>query len=357
MTTAEAGRIQTLEQRVKDFHGVDLAEVLDVIEYLRDGEDSILVGGSLAYGLGNHESDLDVVVAGPATGESSSRMPLEHFIESLRVDVWRLHQDEIDELFERAERGLASDAPLLGAFGHVHEQADLKLLHRVAYGVVIDGPALMPTATGDYGDVARRLLVREYAERMRHALYVAQLALAARRPQAAAMNARFGVEDALQALIAGRGLPFSDNKWLQLRLERDVPDLRDVYRPFAVLPDGLKLTAEFVAAAIAAVEALTGLELGLDALAADASWERGDLRLHRAGALRVLLSEGQDVAFELDAAEADAWESLGEEERWACAGRTDAESRLLFGLYAQGVAGLVWLRGLPACEFESNEEG
>ncbi|HYG96316.1 MAG TPA: nucleotidyltransferase domain-containing protein [Solirubrobacterales bacterium] len=357
MTKVHDDRIEELEQRVKEFHDVDLGEALEVIDYLRDEDDSVLVGGSLAYGLGNRESDLDIVIAGPATDESSSRMPLEHFLGSLRVDVWRLHQNEIDELFERARRCLADEGPLLGAFGHVFEQADLKLLHRVAYGVVVDGPALVPSGPRDYREVARELLVREYAERMRHSLYVAQLALAAGNTLAAATSARFGVEDALQAVIAWRGLPFSDNKWLRLRLERDVPDLEEVYRPLAVLPEGPEAIARYVAEAVAAAEGLLGLDLGAAALAADAGWEGEGLKAYRAGDLRLLLAAGQDVAFEIDDAEAAAWEALAAEPPWPCAECTDLQTRLLVALHAQGVVRLRWLRGVPLAELALGKEG
>lgn len=355
MTKVREDRIRELEQRVKEFHDVGLDEVLEVIDYLRDEDDSVLVGGSLAYGLGNRESDLDIVVAGPATDESSSRMPLEHFVESLRVDVWRLHQNEIDELFERAQRCLADERPLLGVFGHVFEQADLKLLHRVAYGVVLDGPELFPS-TRDYREVARDLLVREYAERMRHSLFVAQLALRAGRTLAAAMSARFGVEDALQAVMAWRGLPFSDNKWLRLRLELDVPDLEDLYRPLAVLPEGEEAVARYVAEAIATAEALLGLSLDAGVLIANAAWEAEGLKVYRAGDLQLLLAAGQDVAFELGAGEITAWEDLGEAP-WPCVGCTDLQSQLCFALYAQGVARLRWERGVPLAELTLGREG
>lgn len=357
ITTDTAKGRALLEQRVQAFHGVGLDQVLELIAYLRDGEDSVLVGGSLAYGLGNEKSDLDIVIAGPATTESSSRMPLEHFLESLRVDVWKLRQDEIDQLFQRAQEGLASQASFEGAFGDVFEQADLKLLHRVAYGVVVDGAPLVPTATRNYRDIARDVVVREYAERMRQSLYVAQLAVVHDNLTAAAMNARFGVEDALQAAIAARGLPFSDNKWLRVRLDQDVPDLQEIYRPFAILPDGESATSEFVAAAVVAATGLTGVELTVDALASHAAWENTDLRLMSAGDLRLLLTPKQGVVFELDDIDASAWETLGEEPRWACADRNDAQTRICFTLYAHGLVKLVWSRGLPLSELTVGEEG
>jgi predicted nucleotidyltransferase len=343
-------QIAELAQRVRDFHGVELDQVLDVIDYLREGHDSVLVGGSLAYGLGNRKSDLDIVVAVPPGGESSSRMPLEHFIDSLRVDVWKLRKDELEELFERAKERLDSEGPFAGAFGDVFEQADLKLLHRVAYGVVIDGAPLVSPGDGGYRTVARDLLAREYAERMRHSAFVAQLALESGGAVAAAINARFAVEEALQAAIAARGLPFSDNKWLRVRLDEDAPDLREAYMPFAVLPEGLGESRRFVEAAVLAAQDLSGVVLTRSELAVDAAWENAGLQLLPAGDLRLLVSPDQDVVFELSGEEAEAWQALGKSPVWSCATCTPVQMELCYSIYAQGMLKLAWSRGLPVGE-------
>jgi hypothetical protein len=345
-----------LAQRLREFHGVELEQVLEVIGYLRDGEDSVLVGGSLAYGLGNDKSDLDIVIAVPPGGESSSRMPLEHFIDSLRVDAWKLRTDEIQEIFERARQCLGSEAPFAGAFGDVFEQADLKLLHRFAHGVLIDGVPLTPT-DDDYRSVARDLLVREYAERMRRSLYVAQLALANGAATAAAINARFGVEEALQAVIAARGFPFSDNKWLRTRLDEDAPDLREAYMPFAILPADPEECRRFVATAVSMARELLGKRLDGELLAVDAAWENVGLTHFGAGDLRLLVSPDQDVVFELDAEEAEAWQQLGEGPCWSCASCSPAQMRLCYLLYAQGMMKLAWARGVPLAELDVLEEG
>src|SRR5436190_19083432 len=109
MSTVDDRR-DALERRIHEYHGVSLATVLGLIDYLRDPGDSVIAGGSLSLGLGNQRSDLDVVIAGRDTA-GSGRMPLEHWERSLRVDAWKLNQETIDELFERADRGLASEEP------------------------------------------------------------------------------------------------------------------------------------------------------------------------------------------------------------------------------------------------------
>src|SRR4029077_14257206 len=221
--------------RVERYHGVSLDAVMEVIAYLRDPGDSVIAGGSLALGLGNHRSDLDLVVCGEPT--ESTRVPLEHWVDSLRVDVWRRAQADIDELFERAESKLDDQAPLAGAFGALNEQTDLKLLHRIPFGIPRDGPQLRPATPRDYGRIARDLVVREYAERMRELGLVAQLATAAGDAIGATFNARLALEAALRGGMTGGGLPFSGDKWLRERLRDDLPGLRSVYAPFAVLPD------------------------------------------------------------------------------------------------------------------------
>lgn len=357
MRVLENERVEELAQRLRRFHGVELDQVLEVIDYLRDEGDSVLVGGSLAYGLGNERSDLDIVVAAPADGESSSRMPLEHFIGSLRVDVWKLRANELEELFGRARQGLESEAPFEGAFGDVFEQADLKLLHRVAYGVVIDGPPVLGGGGGGNVEIARDLLVREYAERMRHSIFVAQLAIGAGRGKAGMINARFAIEQALTALVSARGLPFSDNKWLQVRLASEASDLRGLYEAFAVLPESDEEAARFVERAVATAQELCGLDLSVAALAADAGWECDRLRLFAAGDLRVLVGAEDDVVFELTGEEAEAWAALGSESRAGCAECGPVQGAIFFGLYAQGMARLRWARGLPLAELSIGGEG
>ncbi len=351
----QADRVEELDRRIQEFHGVDLAQVLEVIAYLRDEGDSALVGGSLAYGLGNATSDLDIVVAGPQTIESSSRMPLEHFIETLRVDVWRMMQGEIDELFVRAEAALASEDPFAGAFGDVVEQADLKLLHRLAYGFVIDGEPLQPQGVRNYDEIARDILVREYAERLRESALIARLAERAGQGLAAAMNSRFALEQALMATSAARGVPFSDNKWLQVHLDQDVPDLRSVYEPFRVLPAGADESRAYVEAALAASAELVALDLAPEALAAQARWEPGDLELLPLGVLTILLSKRHGAVWELEPEDTRAWEGLAEREEWNLADCDRAQNDLCFELFGVGAVGLSWRRGLPIGEVRVGE--
>ncbi len=354
MRVADSRR-EGLDRRIRDYHGVALDEVLELIDYLRDPGDSVIAGGSLTLGLGNQRSDLDVVVV-VRGGEGSGRMPLEHWQGSLRVDAWKLRQATIDDIFERAERRLNDEAAFDGAFGNVHEQADLKLLHRVAFGVHLDGAQLRPTRTRDYREIARDLIAREYAERMRTAALLGQLAVRSGQSIAAATNARLAVEGALHAVLAARGVGFTGDKWLEQRLAEVDPELHKSYRRSAILPrqrDGA--WKRFVGRAIETCEESTGLDLSLASLGRFASFGNTDLQAMRIGKEDLLLSVSQGGLWRLEPDEAKAWRGLEEKGSRVLDVLAEDESRLCLALHQQGLLKLSWERGLPLHELSLGE--
>jgi Nucleotidyltransferase domain len=345
---------EDLQRCVARFHGVSLERVLGEIEYLRDPGDSVVAGGSLAYGLGNQLSDLDLVIIGPVTVESS-RVPLEHFIGSLRVDVWKLSQRLIEESLDRAEQALAGEDPLLGSFGDSDHEDELKLLHRIAFGVVIDGHGLEPRLGRDYRTVASRLVVREYAERMRTAALLAQLALQAGRPVAAVVNARFAVEGTLNATIAHRGLPFSGDKWLRERLANQTADLACIYEPFRQLPENpTRDAAQFVEAALAACMEMWGLDLAIDTLVPAASWRNTDLQVVEIGTHRLLLSVRVGALWSLDGSDTETWQRLvaagagALDATWSLGENDAAALSLCLRLHEHGLLDLRWTEGVAS---------
>jgi Nucleotidyltransferase domain len=354
-TSQDGVRRAELERRIGEYHDKTVADVLEVISYLRDEGDRVIAGGSLALGLGNRLSDLDVLVAGDRTIDSS-RVPLEHFVGSLRVDVWKLDRGLIEATFERAERALAAEGPLGGAFGDVDHETDLKLLHRVAFGILLDGPPFEPRSGHHYEAIARDLVVREYAERLRESALLAQLAVQAGGPIAAAINARLVVEEALHATIAARGLPFTGDKWLRERLAHGLPELESLYRPYAALPDRREQCAAFVAGALETAGALTGLDLSSDRLADGAAWRSRGLRAIAVGESHVLLSSRFGALWQLEGSEVAAWESLARtgtddgNAAWPCDELDEDQTRLCFGLFERGLISLAWARGLPVSE-------
>lgn len=352
VATDQSTRRAALDQRLQEYHGATLEGVLEMIDYLRDPGDSVLAGGSLTSGtgMGNQRSDLDVVICGKDS--DSSQMPLEHWLDGLRIDVWKRRQDDVDEVFERATRQLASDQPFHGAFGDVEEQASLKFLHRIAYGIILDGPQLEPTGTWNYQAVARDLVVREYAERTRESAFVAQLAHEAGNWMGAVLNARAGVEDALNATVTSWGMPFTDNKWLRERLANEAHELEPLYRPFARVPDREEDAAEFVSAALETCQELTGIDTSSEALRQDAAFVNTDLELMKVGDAQLLLSAKEGGLWELDRDEVRAWKALEGDGPWRCADCDEAQVRVLFQLYSRGIVSLRWARGIPNAELE-----
>jgi hypothetical protein len=353
--TDDTIRREAVEARIAGYHGIGFLEVLAAIEYLRDPGDSVIAGGSLTLGLGNRLSDLDIVISGPASAESS-RVPLQHWLKTLRVDVWKLRYDAMDELVGRAERVLGGSRPVGGAFGDIFEEADLKLLHRVAFGITVEGPGLRPTASRSYRSIAGDLLVREYAERMREAAFVAQLALAVGDPVGAAFSARLAALSSLHATVYAHGLPFTGDKWLRERLEMDAPKLVGRHASVAVLPEPDADTAPFVRSAVGASEHLSGLGLSLAALAPQVRFDAGDLTLYPAGPERFLVSVERDGLWKVDEAEAEAWSGFAGGAGWTCDPGQGAGLKLSYDLYAAGVARLRWQRGLPVAELSFGRE-
>jgi hypothetical protein len=350
-----SGRRRELALRIERFHGVTLEQVLGEIEYLRDAGDTVIAGGSLACGLGNGLSDLDIVVSGPATA-GSSWVPLQHFVGSLRVDVWKLAQGLIEGSFGRAEKALSSEGELLGDFGDIDHEEELKLLHRIAFGVVVDGCGLELEGGGrDCRGVASDLVVREYAERMRTSALVAQLALRASQPIAAVVNARLAVENALNTTITRSGLPFTGDKWLGERLDAEMPELAHLYEPFHRLPaDPVHDGAGFVDAALRVCADTCKLDLEFGALAARARWRTTEeLQLAGVGADQLLLAPHSGVIWELDECEAEVWRRLiaadgGKQgEGWGLAACDREELTLCMRMYACGLLSLGWTEGVP----------
>ncbi|MGN6256100.1 MAG: hypothetical protein ACTHO8_14140 [Solirubrobacterales bacterium] len=348
-----------LQARVEQMHGVSFERILGEIGYLRDPGDSVIAGGSLAYGLGNHLSDLDLVVGGPTTVDSTG-VPLEHFIGSLRVDVWKLAQGLIEGTFERAEKALESQEPLLGFFGDVDHEDELKLMHRVVFGVVVDGGGFELTSGRDHRAIATDLVVREYAERMRTSALLAQLALRAGRAVAAVVNARLAVEEALNAVIVQRGLPFTGDKWLQERLVGQAADLAPAYEPFRQLPeDPSQGVSSFVHAALAACVGLWGIDLEVDALASTASWGNTDLQLFEVGTERFLVSAGAGAVWALDEAAAKALHPLvsvdgaGSGTTWAMDNCDAEELSMCLRLHESGLLSLKWTGGVASGDLQA----
>jgi hypothetical protein len=345
-----------VEQRLREFHGAGLSDVMEVIGYLRGEADTVFAGGSLTFGLGNRLSDFDVVICGPAPLRSN--MPLQHWSGTLRIDVWVRSHDDVAQLFAYAQDALDAPGPLADSLGSVEEEQQLKLLHRVAFGLHLEGPPLPGMAGGPtghgYAGVARDLITREYAERLRESAYVAQLAASGGNWLAASLSAREALEQALQVLLASRGVPFTGDKWLHERLASMAPDLREAYRPHAALPADGAECADYVAAVIESCQRFTGLELGQAELARCVRWLPTGLQVCQAGGRHLLVAPEVGGLWELSAAEAGAWDRLSQGDGaalgWPGGDCGPQEAEFCLGLYERGLLALTWDRGVPVMD-------
>lgn len=370
-----ADRRARLDERLRDYHdGTGLTEMLELLDYLRDPGDSVIAGGSLSIGLGNVLSDLDVVLVGDAT--RTSAVPLQHWLEkggtagpagdggdatgtpapgSVRIDVWTRSTANVDELFTEAEEALASPTPLLRVFGNTEQEQQLKLLHRIAFGVLVDGDPVQPTTPSSRTpqEIAVDLLTREYAERLRESAMIARLAASAGRLLTASFSARQALEEALHAVLHAGGVPFSGDKWLQEQL-RPFPDLLALHARFLDVPRRSTGAAEvhsYIDGALADAEDLLGLSLSPADLTFGLQWKAPPLTLLPLAGQHLLVDAQAGTSWALDDADADAWERLA-------SARTDdgliphpvghaSATALAVRLHEQGVFTPTWQHGVP----------
>jgi len=350
-----ATRRELLDRRLSGFHDVTVADVLEVLDYLRGPGDTVVAGGSLAFGLGNRLSDFDVVICGGAT--SPSLVPLQHWVKSLRVDVWTRSHADLDRLFRLAQEALERPTPIAGAFGSVEHEQQLKLLHRIAFGLDVAGPPIAPVSVPDFRKVARDLVVREYAERLRESVWVAQLAGRTGRWLAATVNAREAVEEALTIVLTTGAVPFTGDKWLHERLKSEAPQLRERYRRFAQLPTAAAECSGYVRDAVALATRLTGIPVDLDALGTQASWVGSGLHVSRTGTTQLLVAPAGGGVWELSETDLTAWAARSqpppagtEPVRAVWPGNGSVEADFCLGLYERGLVSLVWDCGVPVSD-------
>jgi hypothetical protein len=347
-----------LAARLYDHHKVSLPRILSELDYLRETGDRVLAGGSLAYGLGNKFSDFDLIILGH-NQEHVSRIPLEHFVSSLRVDVWRLSFEAVETMRKRAKEALESDAPLQGLFGDADDDFDLKLLSHTAFGINLDGAELVDQGCGE---VVSRLVTREFLERMRTSALLAQLALRIGSSVSAVAHARSVVEEALIATLANRHLPFCGEKWLRDRVS-DHPDLVNLYQPFFELPRVPNETAaKFVRQALGTSAHLWSLDLALGTLAPLGRWQQSDLKLMAVGTKYLLISRGSGAFWQLESGEVEAWRRLTADASdggwsWSAASADDELLSFCASLYEMGLVDLRWKNGVQIKDLAPGREG
>jgi hypothetical protein len=200
--------------------GVTPEQVVDVLGSCLDGEDTYLVG-SLAAGLGNAGSDIDlhVFVAEPAPGV----VPMLFFADRTRLDL--VHYQVGTPA--KAVTGVAEQgaAPLAGgscAFGTPSGMTNLKRLSRwaTAVPVHIGSPPLYSPPELDRISAA---LVRNALEVAVRAAAVATV-LEAMRSSLAQLAWSRAAEAVVETAVRAAGQIFIGDKWLPVKVSRsDVP--------------------------------------------------------------------------------------------------------------------------------------
>jgi hypothetical protein len=297
---AGSGRVRA-EELLRSRFGVPLADVLSLVDYLREPSDYAVLAGSVAVGLGNSRSDLDIIVVG-GRQEYSAALPLTHFIEGVRVDVWKLDRAQIAVLAGRARDIIAQEIPVSG----ILTQSDVRILQRLAYGLVIDGTPCASLHDNDARVIVSALCTKYFAEIARLSALATHLSALTDDPFAAAWNARQCLDAATEAGLARRGSPFIGSKWLYHRVREASPEWWNELRELVVLPGGPEGgdTGSYVLRCLSGAAGYLGEPLDYDAVAARLAWVRREgLELRTLSGKFLLLDTKQFAVAELSASE------------------------------------------------------
>ncbi|RFS45546.1 hypothetical protein D0Q02_15695 [Micromonospora craniellae] len=211
----------------------------------RPGVTSVFITGSLAVGLGNHTSDVDVYLAGPEVGASREQV----FAGPVRIDVHRLSTQALAESVRRVVGAtLRSDD---GA--DVVPERDVTTALRLHIGeIVVDGGAAALRKTlNEHELTLRRLLITRWLNLAHYGQEdLAGLVDDPEDGDAAVMIARLLLRTAGKALAAACGDLFPGVKWVWRQLDRSAPaafphaHYRRLLRadPLATGHDGVRLT-------------------------------------------------------------------------------------------------------------------
>lgn len=300
-------------ERARDVLGemfqLELPDVLELISYLRGDQDFAIVAGSLAVGLGNQASDLDVIVAGSAQ-ESSAALPLTHFLGKVRVDVWRLDRARLEELAESGRAALAEHAPVQAKL----TESDIRILQRLAFGLVIDGrPGELLSSPGARAVVCE-LCERHFAETACRAAVISHLCGQDLDMVGSAWSARRALDAAGEARLARDGRPLIGAKWLYHRLREHDPDWWTGIAAYTVLPEsfGEQCVQSYIGRCVDMAGASLRLDLGYEALASHFEWKAGQARYQKLGDKHLLLDLKQYRVIEVLPEEAGWWQQLVE---------------------------------------------
>ncbi|MEO3772745.1 nucleotidyltransferase domain-containing protein [Micromonospora sp. B9E7] len=184
----------------------------------RPGVTSVFITGSMAVGLGNQTSDVDVYVAGPEVEASREQI----FAGPVRIDVHRLSKQALEATVWRVVGAtLRSDD---GA--DVVREQDVTIALRLHIGeIVVDGGATALQETLSKHELTlRQLLITRWLNLAHYGQEdLAGLVDVPEDGDSAVMIARLLLRTAGKALAAACGDLFPGEKWVWRQLDRSAP--------------------------------------------------------------------------------------------------------------------------------------
>jgi predicted nucleotidyltransferase len=220
--------VERFRARLRMTHAIEVDGIVDAVSYLVEPDDTVIFGGSLAFGFGNRSSDLDIIVV--SGGKDDDAIPVQRFIDGLRVEVWRIAAARLREVINRADAATRAHDPIEDAF------EDVRLLTRVGYGPVWAGRTPSELFGCDVPRICSDFMVARLTQACAVRLGYADLAM--RQPDVlhAAHQSRAALEMAVQAVLTRRTQTFPGRKFLYQQAQRDDEDLFRTLTSCAVIP-------------------------------------------------------------------------------------------------------------------------
>lgn len=308
----------------------DLIDIIGSAQRVAQPNESIMIVGSLALGLGNRSSDIDLLIINPGEPDRPNG-PFQFFVDDERIEIIRVAQTPLRATVDDLARRLDAGQPI--GLGQERE----RLLSRVAHGAQVAGAPVDAEFEAHLATVWQRAILRRTRESVRKHALVAALAVDQGDDLVASWNGRGAVEAVLQLGALRAGLPYAGAKWLyeQLRGRPELAAATELLR----LPRTPAERHAHTAACLAEAATALGTGTGLAELGADARWDGGGLHSRRLFDRSVLVNTEHNTVHELTAEQASAWQEL--------AGRpVGTESRparaLAWRLYLDGAVDLRW---------------
>jgi hypothetical protein len=284
-----------LARRLKESEKKTIQRYAEMAERVSFAGEAVILGGSLAFGLGNRKSDIDILIL-DSTSSGRSPGPFQFFESGDRVEITRLQVADLDSL----AKDIADRLGESGSLTVPHEK--IRELSRAAFGCHIAGRAIDEAVDARLRRTCQEaVLAGSTTSARKHAL-VALLAAEQEDLATACWNARGAVDAALQWSLLAAGHPYAGSKWLyeQARAEPGLAAEWEAVQPCLRIPRDRDGRREHLARCFAVFEPTFLTEPTLAGLGADAGWRCGTLELCRLAGRRVVVDPETNTVTEID---------------------------------------------------------